>query len=430
MLVFAAAAIGSSLGAHQSPGMWQVLGGAEQDREPLSQSQSQSHQHHHYHCQQQAWKTIFGEHGERGEYMDGYSQNAMIQRCQEDYRWDTKIAPETFLSERADMMSHLYSNSNSNSNHRLWEHVGMVAFADHCVIENNEEEKTTIIHKRKPFETFMRQKESRPQDRPIFAGVVLSNWEEEQQPQQQQAEGISKTLKAFQRKGIDYVRLECNFGSSIDDIGGPTEFVDNPRFRERFGRLARAARACQTQEMVPLILLQFPWRDPGPGVSMDCFKQVVKSFARALKEAEVDPERVLFETRPPIGISAQQERGLSGSERMQLGLDIGQNMFGVIQETLGPIAGFCVAGGSTKGEFPTAMEDDTQNAVRQGMRMCAKQAWGYDLCYWEMGAKLMLQPKVGRLWRHGASGKDAARELFMVNAEDMADEIRAGIVVQ
>jgi hypothetical protein len=40
----------------------------------------------------------------------------------------------------------------------------------------------------------------------------------------------------------------------------------------------------------------------------------------------------------------------------------------------------------------------------------------------------MLQPKVGRLWRHnGQDGRDAARELFCVNARDMADEIKAGL---
>ena len=390
MLVFAAASIGSCLGT-QSTGMWHVLGG---DAEPSSESL--------------AWKTIFGEHGERGEYMDGYSKDAMFQRCQEDYKWQTKFAPETFLSERADMMSHLYDND------RLWNHVSMVAFADHYVLENEEE--TTI----KPFETFRRQKDSQPQDRPIFGGVVLSDWE-----QQQQAEGIDQKLKAFRQKGIDYVRLGCDFGSIID-IGVPAELVNNPLFRERFARLAKAAKACQDQEMVPLILLQFPWRDPE--VSEDCFEHAAESFARALRKAGVEPKRVLFETRPPIGLSAQQERGLSGSERKHLGLETGQKMFEATEKALGPVAGFCVAGGSTKGEFPSAMEDDTQNAVRQGMRMRAKQAWGYDLCFWEMGAKLMLQPKVGRLWRNGSSGKDAARELFQINAEDMADEIRAGIV--
>ena len=85
-----------------------------------------------------------------------------------------------------------------------------------------------------------------------------------------------------------------------------------------------------------------------------------------------------------------------------------------------------MAGGSTKGDLPQAMEDDTQHAVRQGLRQRAREHWGYDLCFWEMGAKLMLQPKVGRLWASQTrAGRDAARELFVVNAEDLADEISA-----
>ena len=43
-----------------------------------------------------------------------------------------------------------------------------------------------------------------------------------------------------------------------------------------------------------------------------------------------------------------------------------------------------------------AMEDDTQDAVRQGIRKGARTKWGYDICFWEMGAKLMLQPEVGQ----------------------------------
>ena len=99
-------------------------------------------------------------------------------------------------------------------------------------------------------------------------------------------------------------------------------------------------------------------------------------------------------------------------------------MFEVIQQAFGDtIAGFCVAGGSTKGDIPLAMEDDTQNAVRQGIRQGAQAQWSYDVCFWEMGAKLMLQPKVGRLWGHTQVERNAARELFRVNANDMAEEI-------
>ena len=100
-------------------------------------------------------------------------------------------------------------------------------------------------------------------------------------------------------------------------------------------------------------------------------------------------------------------------------------MFEVMQEAFDgtTIAGFCVAGGSTKGDLPPAMEDDTQHAVRQGIRHRARERWGYDVCFWEMGAKLMLQPKVGRLWGHTQAERDAARELFRLNAEDMAREV-------
>ena len=54
--------------------------------------------------QTQAWKTIFGDQGERGEYMDGYSEEAMFSRCQEDYKWSSKFAPDAFPSERAKMV--------------------------------------------------------------------------------------------------------------------------------------------------------------------------------------------------------------------------------------------------------------------------------------------------------------------------------------
>lgn len=164
----------------------------------------------------------------------------------------------------------------------------------------------------------------------------------------------------------------------------------------------------------------------------------MKSIANELQMVGVDCNKVFLETRPPIGISAQEEEGMSTILRQEVGLKTGQTMFDAIKIAFqggattysrsNNIAGFCVAGGSTKGEFPTAMQDDTQNAVRQGIRSKAAEEWGYDLCFWEMGAKLMLQPKVGRLWRHnGQAGRDAARELFCVNARDMADEIKAGL---
>lgn len=361
--------------AGSSSSMWHILGA----QEPSA-----------------SFKTIFGEMGERGEYMDGYSKQAMIDRCKEDYKWTTFSLFENFATERAELMSHLYDNE------RLWEHVSMVAFAEHYVLG----EETS-----KPFDTFQRQKDLQAS---IFSGVVLSDW------QAYDDDGMEQKLQAFKEKGIDYVRLECNFGSA-DDIGGPAQLADNARFSQ----LAEAAKKCQKQEMVPLVLIQVPWRESGD-CSNDYFEQAVKSFAGALKNARVESKRVILETRPPIGVSAREERGLRGTTRISLGLETGQKMFEAIDEAFDgdKIAGFCVAGGSTKGDLPTAMEDDTQNAVRQGMRRCAQQQWGYELCFWEMGAKLMLQPKVGRLWR---TGRDAARELFLLNAHDLADEIKEDI---
>ena len=48
---------------------------------------------------------MFGESGERGEYMDGYSESAMFDRCEQDYKWAKKFSPDAFLSERAKMVS-------------------------------------------------------------------------------------------------------------------------------------------------------------------------------------------------------------------------------------------------------------------------------------------------------------------------------------
>jgi len=360
----------------------------------------------------QAWRIIFGENGERGEYMDGYSKQSMIERCIEDYKWErTFSSPDSFASERADMMSHLYDNE------QLWKYVSMVAFAEHYVLTDDDGEEETV----KPFNTFQAHKHSQPPEEPIFSGVVLSDW------QSYDEDGIDEKLAVFKKKGIDYVRLECNLGSA-DDIGGAAQLADKPMFRARFGMLAEAAKRCQTQEMVPVVLIQVPWREPGDD-SNEYFEQAIQSFADALKDATVESKRVVLETRPPIGVSAQEEKGLPMTTRISLGLETGRKMFEVIEEAFhgDTIAGFCVAGGSTKGDLPTAMEDDTQNGVRQGMRNCAQQRWGYEACFWEMGAKLMLQPKVGRLWGNTQSGRDAARELFRVNAEDMADEIKAGV---
>lgn len=359
-----------------------------------------------------AFQTIFGDMGDRGEYMDGYSKEAMIDRCKEDYKWERTLSIDEFPSERAHMMSHLYDND------KLWEHVSMVAFAEHYVLAPE----TLVISK--PFGVFQRQKALQPEEKQIFGGVVWKDWEiacEESV--------IDQKLMAFRRKEIDYVRLELNFGT-VNDIKGPEELSDNKLFYKRFDKLAKAAKGCQEKEMVPVVLLQVPWRDSG--VSQDYFDKAVQSFANALLYEGVDPQRLILETRPPIGMSAQSEKGISGSERRSLGYQIGCNMFEAIDSAFTTtLAGFCVAGGSTKGNLPTAMEDDTQNAVRQGMRESAQESWGFSFCFWEMGAKLMLTPKIGRLWAShsndsdaGSAGHNAARELFCVNAQDMADEIQ------
>ena len=270
-------------------------------------------------------------------------------------------------------MSHLYDNE------QLWKHVCMVGFADHYVVGDNGEMAT-------PFATFQRQKQAQPAEEPIFCGVVLNGWEHDD------AAAVAQRVNAFKDAGIDYIRLECNLGTA-HEIGDAAELVNNVRFV----RLAEVAQMCQQQSIVPLVLLQMPWREPGDA-SSNYFKQAVHSFADALKRAKVDVRRVLFETRPPMTVSAQAEKGLKGTERTSLGFDIGSRMFEVLNEAFNDgdsIAGFCVAGGSTKGDLPLAMEDDTQNAVRQGMRQCARQQWGQgmQLCFWEMYRRRGSSPR-------------------------------------
>ena len=79
----------------------------------------------------EAWKIIFGSKGERGEYMDGYSKQAMLERCQEDYKWPETFELSDFVTERAKMMSHLYDNE------QLWKYVCMVAFAEYYVLPSS-----------------------------------------------------------------------------------------------------------------------------------------------------------------------------------------------------------------------------------------------------------------------------------------------------
>lgn len=347
--------------------------------------------------------------------MDGYSKAAMMERCRDDYNWsffkssEITMQEQRLEQERVDMMSYLYDNSN------LWEYVSMVAFAEHYILDVDNDTTDDGGNTDKAYETFKRQKERQPPNEPIFGGVVWDTW---------QQDDSKKLPTLYKKNGIDYVRVHCNFGDG-NTIGGATQLTstNNPLF----GQLARAAKECQINEMVPLLLLQVPWREDN---SKEYFQQAMQSLASELQLAGVECNQLLLETRPPIGISAQEEEGLSCEARQELGFEIGQKMFQAIHTAFQgntTIAGFCVAGGSTKGKFPTAMQDDTQNAVRQGMRSRAREVWGYDFCFWEMGAKLMLQPKVGRLWGDGEDGRDAARELFWVNARGMADEIRVGL---
>ena len=358
-----------------------------------------------------AWTTIFGAKGERGEYMDGYSEQAMLDRSEEDYKWRSKFLPQSFASQRAKMMSHLYDNA------ELWDYVSMVGFAEHYVLPSRDDDIAM------PFRTFQRQKQLQPAQKPIFSGVILRDW------QTTNTEAVEQKLTAFKEKGIEYIRLECNLGSA-HEIGEAAQLMCNEVCCTRLSRLADVAQRCQRHELVPLVLLQVPWREPGEESSA-YFSEAVHALAKATRAAGVDSRRLLFETRPPLTMSAQEEKGLSASMRTSVGLTTGQQMFEVIKVAFGgdTIPGFCVAGGSTKGELPPAMEDDTQNAVRQGIRQRAQEQWGYDLCFWEMGAKLMLQPKVGQLWGQSQVERDAARELFRLNARDMAEEIMHPLIL-
>ena len=385
-----------------------------------------------------AWKTIFGQKGERGEYMDGYSPEAMIERCVEDYHWEreTKTEPGTepspsdldaanhsLASRRAAMMAHLYDND------ELWKHTSMVAFAEHYVVTGEHSESCTFS---KPYETFRKQRALRPEDEPIFAGVVWEDWE--RQPCVDD-HGLLQTRSpkpaVFAEHGIDYVRLHCNCGDG-EALSDPSQLLGgDERIRTLLGRLAGAARECQQHGMVPLVLLQVPWRHPerpaGGSTSTEFLENAVRALTKALVAEGVDCGKLLFETRPPIGVSAADEGAMASSERWALGLNTGRTVFRILDQAFGTggagqtPAGFCVAGGSTKGAVPTAMQDDTQAAVRRGIRERALAEWGYEACFWEMGAKLMLQPAVGRLW--GTGDRGASSELFRSNAKALAEEL-------
>ncbi|KAL3928892.1 MAG: hypothetical protein SGBAC_012445 [Bacillariaceae sp.] len=300
----------------------------------------------------------------------------------------------------------------------------MVAFAEHYVFPSStttslNDDDTSIFGK--PLRTFLQQKENKKE--PIFAGVVWNDWENSDNSNNLNDDNLpSSKLSRFKQHGIEYVRMHCNLGYVRDN---------EDAFHQLAHALAHAAQQCQAHQLVPLLLLQVPWREFSSFETKDSslryFQQAIRALATALSDEGVDCSKLILETRPPIGISAQEEREqLDSSQRQALGLQVGKNMFDVLQEELSPILGFCVAGGSTKGVNPPAMQDDTQNAVRQGIRLAARTTWGYDLCFWEMGAKLLLQPQVGQLW--GEGDKDGARDLFCRNAKAMAEEIQTEII--
>lgn len=346
--------------------------------------------------------------------MDGYSEQAMIDRCLEDYHWNNNKTycnddSSLLAKERAEMMAHLYSSP------ELYQYTSMVAFAEHYVFPTTTSKKNDIIGK--PLKTFLQQKAQQSEKEPIFAGVVWSDWENNNLN-----DNDHKKLSKFRQHGIEYVRMHCNLGYIRDN---------EEAFHQLLHSLARAAQQCQANQLVPLLLLQVPWRESSSfeteDSSLQYFQQAIRALATALSDNDVDCSKLLLEMRPPIGISAEEEREqLDSTQRHALGLQVGTSMFDVLlqEELLSSILGFCVAGGSTKGVNPPAMQDDTQNAVRQGIRRSSRSKWGYDLCFWEMGAKLLLQPQVGQLW--GDGDKDAARDLFCNNAKAMADEIQAG----
>ena len=145
-----------------------------------------------------AFQQIFGEQGYRGEYMDGYSHAAMIERCIDDYNWSLPSS-SALEEQRIEMMSHLYDDP------QLWENTCMVAFAEHYLTS-------------KAYETFQRQKEIQRQSNidPIFGGVVWDTW---QQDDDQQLPAL------YKEKGIDYVRLHCNFGDNGYSIGGVAQLT-------------------------------------------------------------------------------------------------------------------------------------------------------------------------------------------------------------
>ena len=154
-------------------------------------------------------------------------------------------------------MSHLYDNR------QLWKYVSLVGFAEHYVLGLSDGSDIA-----KPFQTFQRQQNLQTAESPIFSGVVLTGWQDLEAGRKV----AEQKLASLKESGVDYIRLECNLGSA-DEIGGAAQLVDSRTCSERLRHLAKIAKACQRQEMVPLVLLQVPWREPGQE-SSKYFEQV------------------------------------------------------------------------------------------------------------------------------------------------------------
>ena len=351
----------------------------------------------------QAFSTIFGMNGERGEYMDGYSPEAMLERCLDDYLWTAAVDEDTNTCQRAVMMSHLYRNT------ELYKYTTMIAFAEHYIFGHPTKPELLLTLPYQAFQKFQQKQAST--ENPIFAGVVWNSWRDSS------ADTRTEILEKYKSLGVDYVRLECNFGTA-EEIGPPSNLASS----KLLPQLCKCIKLCQRKQLLPIVLIQVPWRHER---SKSYYDTVLLYLARSLQEQSVETCKLILETRPPMGdLSAQEEASLSSDERIQLGAEIGTQMFETISLCFpNQIAGFCVAGGSTKGQNPPAMQDDTQNAVRQGIRSSASEKWKYPLCYWEMGAKLMLQPEVGQLFGTAEMKTDEAKELFASNAKALAYEI-------
>jgi hypothetical protein len=187
----------------------------------------------------------------------------------------------------------------------------MVAFSHHYLMDDDDDGEYNNNNNNKAYETFQRQKEQLHQLNlpPIFGGVVWDDWLTEEEDDDQEEEEVDiinnnlSTLALYKEKGIDYVRIHCNFGDDviIDGSKDNDQLLPPSSNNALFRKLAKATKKCQANELVPLLLLQLPWRVPDAD---DYFHWTMKSIANELQMVGVDCNKVFLETRPPIGISA------------------------------------------------------------------------------------------------------------------------------